>query len=182
MMRKWFQMIGAALAGFLATGAMAQGDSVFTAGGPGGLNERGGAVQRIQAQIVPDRLMPGGKTLLKVTVTVSKGFHINANKPGDESMIPTELTFEKLKSPGVTIGKPIYPNAKTVSLSYSPKPLKVYEEVAVITVPITLDTKMIQPGTVALKGKLRYQGCNAKVCLPPATAEINASFIVNGRK
>ena len=126
--------------------------------------------------------MPGGKTLLKVTVTINKGYHINANKPGDENMIPTELTFEKPKSPGVTIGKIIFPAPKSVSMPGSPRPVKVYDGVSVFTVPVTLDTKMIQPGTVALKGKLRYQGCNATICLPPATAEIAASFIVNGKK
>ena len=58
-MRKWWDKAGIALAALLATitGAAAQGDrSPFTVGGPGGLNERGGAVQRVQVQVVPERL------------------------------------------------------------------------------------------------------------------------------
>lgn len=180
--RFWIGVMGVltAIAGFVA-GGRAQ-DGTFTAGGPGGLEERGGAVSRIQAEITPPRLMPGGKAVLKITVDVAKGFHINANKPGDESMIPTTLTFETPKAAGVTIGKIVYPTAKTTKMAGVPKPLKVHEGTTVFTVPITLDMKKIQPGTVALKGTLRYQGCSATTCLPPKTAEINASFIVNGKK
>ena len=164
----------------LISGVQAQ-ESGFTAGGPGGLNERGGAVSRIQAEVSPVQVVSGGKAVIKITVDVARGFHINANQPGDENMIPTTLTFDKPKT-GIAFGKTIYPVPISVKVSYSDKPLKVHEGSTVITTPITIDPRKVQPGKITLKGKLRYQGCNATTCLPPATADINVTFIVNGKK
>ncbi len=118
---------------------------------------------------------PGGKGVLLVTVNVGPQYHINANKPNDPAYIATEFTGQS--GHGVTFGQPRYPVAKSVKVSYSPKPLLVYMGRAVISVPFTV-ARTAKPGRVALAGALAFQGCDAKSCYPPASAQVRASVTV----
>jgi DsbC/DsbD-like thiol-disulfide interchange protein len=133
------------------------------------------------AAIRPDKVTVGGKATLEVTLSVADTYHINANQPGDEMMIPTVLTVDALKKgSGVSIGKPVYPAPATIEVGYSPKPIKGHEGLMTISVPVTV-TKA-KPGTVQLTGKVKAQGCNATSCFPPTTLTFAAPLTIIGGK
>lgn len=127
------------------------------------------------AVIAPVKVVPGGRAVLTVTVKVRPGFHINANRPDDENLIPTVFTPKPIK--GVTFGAPLYPTPASVTESYSSKPLKVYQGTAVIALPVTI-AKTVKPGRLLVGGDLQLQGCNATSCFPPDTLAVSAPLTV----
>ncbi|WP_139458315.1 thioredoxin domain-containing protein [Bathymodiolus thermophilus thioautotrophic gill symbiont] len=88
----------------------------------------------------------------QIILNIQKGWHINANKVLQKSLIATQLISDNIK----TIN---YPPAKHINLGFSQDKLAVYDE------EITLN--------FSLKGKrftlaeLTLQACSDKVCLPP---------------
>jgi thiol:disulfide interchange protein DsbD len=97
-----------------------------------------------------------------VTATIESGWHINSNKPLDEFVIPTALSFD-----GADLVSAQYPAHTVRSFKFSgDQKLAVYEG----TIQIGFDAKL--KSDEPLKGKLHYQSCNDNVCLPPRDAEV----------
>jgi thiol:disulfide interchange protein DsbD len=97
-----------------------------------------------------------------VTATILSGWHINSNKPLDDFVIPTKLSFD-----GTELVSAEYPphTVRTFTFSGGQK-LAVYE--GTIQIPFTAK---LQTGDT-IKGKLHFQACNDTVCLPPRDAEV----------
>ena len=100
------------------------------------------------------------------------GFHVNSNMPGDDYLIPIKLTWNKdpLEAEQVT-----YPKAQQEKLSFSPNPISVY------TGSFEIGTRFkaaptAMPGMAFMNGKLRYQACNNKECLPPRTVDVRVTL------
>jgi hypothetical protein len=112
---------------------------------------------------------PGQTIEVPVTFEVLRGFHVNADKPTIEYLIPTKLQWESKdwKLTGIT-----YPASQKKSFSFAPeKPLDVYEGT------LQIKSKFVVPRTAAagktkLKGSLRYQACDDSACYPPATLAV----------
>lgn len=132
-------------------------------------------VATVTATAKPASVAPGGRGVLVVTVAVGSNFHINAHAPNDPAYIAT--VFSGQKTPGITFGPPSYPTPKAMKLSYAPKPLLVYVGKAVIAIPFTV-AKTAKPGKAALAGALSFQGCDAKSCYPPASAQVRAAVTI----
>jgi hypothetical protein len=105
---------------------------------------------------------------VKVRLMLKDGYHVNSNQPAEDYLIPLRLTWaaEPLQAENVA-----YPKPSMEKYSFSEKPLSVYsgsfEIVTRFRVPPTA------PGGPALgTGKLRYQACNDRMCLPPKTVEV----------
>jgi thiol:disulfide interchange protein DsbD len=97
-----------------------------------------------------------------VTATILSGWHINSNKPLDDFVIPTKLSFE-----GTELVSAQYPQHTVRTFTFSGgQKLAVYE--GTIQIPFTAK---LQSGDT-IKGKLHYQACNDTVCLPPRDAEV----------
>ncbi|MEA2344497.1 MAG: thioredoxin:protein disulfide reductase [Thermoanaerobaculia bacterium] len=97
-----------------------------------------------------------------VTATIQSGWHINSNKPLDDFVIPTKLSFD-----GTELVSAEYPQHTVRSFTFSGgQKLAVYE--GTIQIPFTAK---LQTGDT-IKGKLHYQACNDTVCLPPRDAEV----------
>lgn len=97
---------------------------------------------------------------LGLTVTIEKGWHLNANDPDREYVIPT--TLEIAAPAGTTIESIRYPDAVVRSLKFAPgSPLRLYEGTFTIAVRVA--------GTppVRFDATLAYQACNDETCLPP---------------
>ncbi|RPH74663.1 MAG: hypothetical protein EHM80_17555 [Nitrospiraceae bacterium] len=59
-----------------------------------------------------------------------------------------------------------------VTYAFSEEPLSVYSGIIVLKTSFAVPKQV--PATLAeLKGRLRYQACNDKECLPPATLEVS---------
>jgi hypothetical protein len=128
-------------------------------------------VATVTATAKPTTVAPGGRGVLLVTVAVGPKYHINAHAPNDPAYIAT--VFASQKTPGITFSPPLYPAPKAMKLSYAPKPLLVYTGRAVIAVPFTV-AKTAKSGKTVLAGALSFQGCDAKSCYPPASAQVRA--------
>lgn len=114
----------------------------------------------------------GSTTEVPVRAELTPGYHVNSSTPADEYLIPLRLTWsaEPLKVVGVE-----YPEPKFESYQFSEKPLSVYLDdfdiVTKLSVPADAPT-----GLRTLTGKLRYQACSDKLCLPPRTATVRVDL------
>jgi len=99
-----------------------------------------------------------------VTATIESGWHVNSNKPLDDFVIPTVLSFDPATADLVSAD---YPPHTVRSFKFSgDQKLAVYE--GTIRIPFTAKLK----GEGPIQGKLHYQSCNDNVCLPPRDAEV----------
>jgi len=105
---------------------------------------------------------------VKVSAELRSGFHVNSNKPADEYLIPLRLTWQAAP---LQVEDVEYPKAESVKSDFSDKPLSVYsgkfDLITKLKVPATATA-----GPVLATGKLKYQACNDKMCLPPRTIEV----------
>ncbi|GAB4452606.1 MAG: hypothetical protein OHK0029_03820 [Armatimonadaceae bacterium] len=138
----------------------------------------------VSARVTPATVAPGEKAMLTVTVQVKEGFHINAEKPGDENLIPTVLTVSKPmlggatpKPAGISVGKSAFPKPKSMPSLMGEGEMFVYEGKVEITAPVTV-AKNAAPGMAAIRGTLRTQGCNETMCFPPATFPFEAPVTI----
>jgi thioredoxin:protein disulfide reductase len=126
--------------------------------------------------IAPSAQMEPGKTsVLNLDLEIAPPYHINSDRPLQDYLIPT--TVELTPQQGVTFGKAKFPAAPLKKLPFSDSPLAVYDGTVRIAVDITpvagLGSKEI---TVA--GKVRYQACNDRYCLPPAAQAFSVKLPV----
>ena len=100
------------------------------------------------------------------------GFHVNSNMPGDDYLIPIKLTWNKdpLEAEQVT-----YPKPQMEKLAFSTKPISVYTGTFEIATHFKASPSAM-PGMAFMNGKLRYQACNNKECLPPRTVDVRVTL------
>jgi thiol:disulfide interchange protein DsbD len=117
--------------------------------------------------------VPGQSYPLAVEIFIRKPYHVNSNKPEQDFLIPTSLTFQAPE--GVAFGKVEYPQAKMKKFAFSDTPLSVYDgNIFVFT------TISISPGITAqdieLKARLDYQACDDQTCQAPAELMFSQAF------
>ena len=117
----------------------------------------------------------GGEVELRVKVSVTEGWHVQANPPTEDYLIPTKL--ELTTADGITIDKVTYPSAKKFRLQGSNKDFAVYDGTFDVVVKLKLPAGL-KPGEHRLKGQLGYQACDARSCRPPASAPVEATITV----
>ncbi|HYL78950.1 MAG TPA: protein-disulfide reductase DsbD domain-containing protein [Bryobacteraceae bacterium] len=120
--------------------------------------------------VTPDRLTikRNAEGDVKLKAQLRAGFHVNSDKPSEEYLIPLKLSWAKepLQLEQIT-----YPKPQMEKYDFSPTPLSVFsgnfEIVARFKAPASA-----APGPAMMNGKLRYQACNNKECLPPKTIDV----------
>ena len=129
----------------------AQGNSVLSVAPPEKLTIKRGATAQV-----------------KLKAQLQPGFHANSNAPADEFLIPMKLTWAKepLDTEQVT-----YPKPQFEKYAFSPNPVSVFSG------NFEIDTRFkappnANPGLGMMTGKLRFQACNNKECLPPRTIDV----------
>ncbi|UCF81673.1 MAG: DUF255 domain-containing protein [Acidobacteriota bacterium] len=132
------------------------------------------------ASVSPGEARPGQKVELVVRLDIAEKWHVNARKPREEYLIPTEVRVENLPE-GLKAGEVDYPKEKLVKLGFSDAPLAVYDGRTEISVPLTV-AKDAQPGPRTLTAKVRFQACDDSRCLPPEERTVSATLeIADGR-
>ena len=116
----------------------------------------------------------GGDLQVPLRLIIRGGYHINSDKPAEDYLIPTALTWPEipLVVRGVT-----YPKAKSVKYEFSSKPLLVYSGMVTVLSRFQVPAGAAA-GEVRLAGKLRYQACNDKACLPPRTLDVAVAVTI----
>ena len=93
---------------------------------------------------------------------------MNSNSPADEFLIPLKLSWANGPVEATDV---IYPKPEMQNYAFSPKPVSVFsgnfEILTRFKAPATAT-----PGFAIMNGKLRYQACNNKECLPPRTVDV----------
>jgi hypothetical protein len=111
----------------------------------------------------------GENTQLRLKLKIKEGFHVQANPASEKYLIPTKIDFKETEQ--IKPGKIVYPKPKPFQLEGSDKSINTYEGLLEIAIPLQVSSKAA-PGEYALSGTLRYQACDAKTCLRPATQEL----------
>jgi hypothetical protein len=111
----------------------------------------------------------GAPIEVKLSLELRSGYHCNSNKPADDYLIPLKLTWAAgaLESPEVA-----YPPPQTEKYSFSPTPLSVYTGNFELVTKFKVSVSAM-PGQVMATGKLRYQACTDRMCLPPKNIDIS---------
>jgi thiol:disulfide interchange protein DsbD len=109
--------------------------------------------------------LPGSSADLLVRFNIDPAWHINANDPGDEMAIPTEIVITP-PHPGINIGRMNCPEAEYKTFSFSDVPLYVYEGEQYSRFTISI-APSVPPGDYTLSGLFAFQGCDDNTCLAP---------------
>lgn len=125
-------------------------------------------------EVEPVKVKMGQTVKAVVPIRIKDGFHIQSNPPSKPN-IATQITFATF--PGVTIGTPEYPAGQPYRLETSDREILTYEGNLEIPVPITVSSKL-KAGKRVLKGTVRYQACDTKICYFPSKSEFSVSLVV----
>ncbi|WP_321473966.1 protein-disulfide reductase DsbD domain-containing protein [uncultured Paludibaculum sp.] len=107
-------------------------------------------------------------------VSIRPGYHANSNTPTEAYLIPFKLTWE---SGALESAEVIYPKPKLEKYDFADKPISVFDgEFSIVTKFKRAANPALGPGY--LTGKLRYQACNDKMCLPPKTVEVKLPILM----
>ena len=116
----------------------------------------------------------GGEVTQPLKLQLKPGYHVNSNTPNEDFLIPIRLTWDPALVEVVSVQ---YPKPLSEKAEFSDKPLSVYTGNFEIVTKFRRAAKA-SPGPGFLNGKLRYQACNDKMCLPPKTLEVKVPLLV----
>jgi thiol:disulfide interchange protein DsbD len=112
---------------------------------------------------------------VKLPLQLREGYHVNSDKPPDPYLIPLRLTWD---SGPITVAEIVYPKPEPHKVDFFAGPLPVFsgrfELLTRFKVPAS-----VSPGLVNVSGKLRYQACNDRMCLPPKTIDVTLPVSVS---
>jgi uncharacterized protein YyaL (SSP411 family) len=129
----------------------------------------------IRVELPTSPLVAGETFAVTVHLTVREGWHINANPPSGDSLIPTSLTVNADLPLG--FGGVHYPAGQDYIFPALAETLSVYEG------EVTLWADLLLPEKAAgMAGDLRllvqYQACDDARCLPPAELSRSVHLVV----
>lgn len=133
-------------------------------------------MQEVTATVEEARLDAGGKGEATVRLDIAQGFHVHANPASDKFYIATEVSAEPQE--GLTPGKPVYPRAVSRKLSFSNKPLALYEGQVVIKLPLSAANTAAK-GRHTIRARVRVQPCDDTACRPPRDIDAAIPVTIN---
>lgn len=101
-----------------------------------------------------------GTDRVLITVTVDDGYHINANPASFDFLVPTSVRFPDLGASQVA-----YPQPTRFRTAFASEALDVYEGTVRLIVTFPGDAL---PETGTVRGIVKAQACDERVCLPPS--------------
>ena len=120
----------------------------------------------VKASAASASLSAGGTVDAVVTLSISTGYHVNANPATYSYLIATEVSANKDES--IVPGTPVYPTAVKRKFQFADEPLAVYEGDAQIKLPLRAEANAAK-GTHTLPLSIRIQACDEEKCFPPDT-------------
>lgn len=115
----------------------------------------------------------GEPTTVTVPVVVADGYHVQSNPAANEFLVPLELTFGRVD--GLVFGIPEYPPPHRHRLHGAEEDLLTYEGTVVIEIPLAV--RGGEPGVRTVTGDLRYQACDSRRCLFPASIPVELTVV-----
>jgi hypothetical protein len=113
-------------------------------------------------------LSPGKVTRVLVKIQVMEGLHVQANPASLPNLKPTMLVFPNQN--GLEFQPVTYPEGKPYRMLNAAQDISVYEGMIELKLPIKAVNA--KPGRGEVKGELKYQACNDKICFFPRSEPI----------
>ena len=130
----------------------------------------------VKASAAPTTITGGGPAeAIIITLSITHGYHVNANPATYNYLIATEVTPGTAE--GLTAGKPIYPAGMKQKFQFADDPLAVYEGETQIKLPLTSAASAAK-GQRSIPLTVRVQACDQEKCFPPDTLRTTASVEV----
>jgi DsbC/DsbD-like thiol-disulfide interchange protein len=120
----------------------------------------------VSASVEPFEMRAGETLETSVRLSITSGYHVNANPATQKFLIPTALNVKP--EAGFTVDKITYPKPLSKKFPFADVPLDVYEGDAVIKLTLKA-ARDARPGQHTLHTDIRVQPCDDKTCYPPAT-------------
>jgi thiol:disulfide interchange protein DsbD len=103
------------------------------------------------------------------------GYHANSNTPSEDYLIPMKLTWDT--SGPLRAREVLFPKPRHEKFSFADAPLSIFDgDFEIVTKFQRAPNPQLGPGFIT--GKLRYQACNDKMCLPPKTIDIRLPVLM----
>ncbi|HKA25407.1 MAG TPA: cytochrome c biogenesis protein CcdA [Candidatus Eisenbacteria bacterium] len=125
----------------------------------------------------PQTAAPGQSVTATIRAQIRSGWHVNANPPSADYMVPTKV--ELTLPTGYAHRPPIYPKGESHHFAFADEPLSVYEGAIQVKVPFGVAASA--KGLQVIHGVFRYQSCNDELCLAPASKPFEIRFTVAGK-
>jgi thioredoxin:protein disulfide reductase len=126
------------------------------------------SVVAIESATLDHPLRPRASATLRVVARVADGWHINADRPLETYYIATRLIVTPPAQ--VRAGAVVYPPAQLVTLAFAGhEQLAVFGGKVDFTVPLAADARWRGDVGAPAKIALKFQACNDRQCLRPAT-------------
>ncbi|MBU2492537.1 MAG: thioredoxin family protein [Bacteroidetes bacterium] len=126
-----------------------------------------------------DKVHQNSELKIAVKAKITEPWHINANKPNEDFLIPTILEIPN--ELGITIVSEKYPEAKNIKFDFSDQPVAVYDGEIIIGAVLKIPEN-IQTGLYDLIVRLNYQACDNQSCLAPADVQDTISIEITDNK
>jgi hypothetical protein len=111
----------------------------------------------------------GSRVTVRLYFKIEPGFHTQSHKPSEKYFIPTVFKFDDVA--GIKAGAVKYPEGTEEKVEGLDKPVSIYEEDFVISVPLAISGQVKLPAT--LSGMLTYQACKGASCFPPQKLKVS---------
>ncbi len=131
----------------------------------------------VRGRCAPVSVAAGASVPVPVVLEVSPGWHVNANPPVPDYLIPVVVDVKG--AAGLAPRGTDYPAGRQVKLGFDDNPLSLYDGTVTVTVTLAA-TRDARDGTHTLRGTVRYQPCNDEVCLAPTTLPFAVEVTVTG--
>jgi uncharacterized protein YyaL (SSP411 family) len=124
----------------------------------------------------PAIVAAGGTFEVDLILSIKENYHIYANPAGSDDVIPTVITLAQ--GSGASLVEVRYPTGESKVLAANgPGKVTVYEKKATATARIRLSPEA-RPGRSTITLKIRYQACDDRACLAPASLDLPVIFEV----
>ena len=117
----------------------------------------------------------GSEIRVALQLDIENGWHINAHKPLDPSLIPTEVVLEP--HPHLRLERIHYPDPERKRLAFIQGEMALYEGRVLITMDLAVSDQA-PPGELRFSGKIKYQPCDDRSCLLPMETTFSARMAV----
>jgi thiol:disulfide interchange protein DsbD len=120
-------------------------------------------------------VLPGKGIRVALQLDIKRGWHINAHKPLDTSLVPTEVIVKT--DPQFSLEKIHYPQPKRKKFDFVQGELMIYEGTVAIFIDLGVSAEA-GPGEGRISGKIKYQACDNRSCLLPMEEAFSASISI----
>ncbi|MBX7149617.1 sulfite exporter TauE/SafE family protein [bacterium] len=117
----------------------------------------------------PEPMTQGASTTFKFLFQIPPEYYLYADK----------LTVELDPPGGISLGTLVKPLAEVKMDPYLEKEVEIYHNELSLDLPVSISAQ-IAPGTYALSGVIKLQGCSTELCYRPMTYPITINLTVNG--